>query len=133
MYQNTDQNIRVSHDASLNIVMIQFEGVIEHEDYQSAYNKLIELTKKHQCTKFIYHTKKIKKVSVRSRIWYLNHVFPAIYTPEMLISVVNAEHIGSQVATDTMRDALQEMGYGHIPFNRYNTLEEAMNWLKSVE
>ena len=97
----------------------------------TVHMQLIELAKQHQCTKFIFHIKKIRQVSVRSRIWYLNHVFPAIYRPDILISVVNAEHLASQVATDTMRDVLNEMGYQDIPFNRYENLDEALTWLRA--
>jgi len=131
IYEHADHCIAISQDKELNIIMIQFQGVVEHEAYQEAYRVFMELAASSQCLKYIYHTKKIKKVSVRSRIWYLNHVFPNLYKSTMLTAIVNAEHIGSQVATDTMRDALIEMGYDELNVQRFESFEEAKSWLRS--
>ncbi|MGB0521761.1 MAG: hypothetical protein ACPGJS_02315 [Flammeovirgaceae bacterium] len=131
VYQNKHQSIKVCFDGISNIIMIQFEGVVSHEDYQQGYTKLIELTKSHGVKKFIYHTKKLKKVSVKSRTWYLNHVASQIIQPGVLFAVVNAENIGNQVATETMQDALMEMGYTDMLFERFDTYKEALIWLDS--
>lgn len=131
IYEHSDHTIKIFQDEVLETLMIQFEGVVEHETYQEGYGEFMDLIAKTNCLKLIYHTKKVKKVTVRSRIWYLNHVFPTIYISGMLTAIVNAEHLGSQVATETMRDALIEMGYDEQNVQRFDTLEEAQTWLNS--
>ena len=129
VFQNDDQTIEISYDDIYNILMIRFQGIIDHTEYIKAYEVFISLTHKHQCKRFIYNTQRIKKVSVKSRVWYLNHVYPNIRTDQMLSAIINAENIGSQVATETMRDALIEMGYIPTELQRFETYEEAFEWL----
>ena len=129
VYQSDDQTITVYFDPSSIILMIEFNGIVIHQTYQEAYTEFIKSTKTHNCKKFIYHTKKLKKVSVKSRIWYLKHVAPAIFQEGIRTAIVNAEQIGNQIATDTMREALIEMGYGELSVKRFDTLDEALIWL----
>lgn len=129
IYQSEDQTIKISCDPASVILMIQFDGIILHQTYQEAYNEFIKWANTHQCTKFIYDTKKIKKVSIKSRTWYLNHVAPKILSPTVRIAIIKAENIGNQIATDTMRDGLIEMGYSKLAVKRFDTFEEALVWL----
>lgn len=131
VYQSDDQSVTVYFDAAAIILMVQYNGIVAHETYEAAYTELIDLVEKHTCKKVIYDIKKLKKVSVRSRVWYLNHVAPQMIQGNVRSAIVDAEQIGNQVATATMRDALLEMGYSADAVQRFDTLEAALTWLNS--
>lgn len=129
VFESTDQTIQIFHLAQPNILNIKFEGQIHHSTYQVAYLKFIQLAKTHHCLKFLYDTQKLENVTLKSRTWYLNQVFPKLFKPGMCSAIVSAEHITNQVATETMKEALFEMGYTKHTMTAFEDRTEAMEWL----
>lgn len=130
VYQNDQQSVKVAHDISLNIVVIRFTGHVDHESYQAAYTKFLEVALHHQSKKLLYDILKLKKLSVKSRIWYLKKVAPELLIPNVRSAIVDAENLGNQVATETMTEALIEMGFSPTMVKRFDAYEEAWSWLE---
>lgn len=121
---------KIYHYQNINTVVLEWSGYASHEEFVDACDFSLELMIKNKGSKMIANNLKSEVVSPKNQDWLTTIWFPKAYAQGYRTSaVLVAKSLFNQI---TVKEIVNKMDKGKFTVQFFTTLEDAVQWLKTV-
>ncbi len=126
------KSIEVAYNEEHGYIYVNYSGASQSEDFRAAWDKTIELLKKHEATKWLINQKK-QSIYPDDQTWLSGDWFPrsmAALPPTAdkprFVATIQAENFFTEFSTSKF---IKENSSDVFKINVFRTEDEAVKWL----
>ncbi len=121
---------RIEYDADKGIIVLRLLGEIQHEDYKSMWDRLLDEVTARNINKLLADQTGLQKSSMESKAWLVSKWFPKakkILGDDMKVALVSSKSLFTRIGGEYIVNAVKSMSKFDIKL--FRSIEAGMEWL----
>ncbi|UZR94118.1 hypothetical protein [Chondrinema litorale] len=124
---------KISHDIANEVFFLQFEGNISDTDYKDVWEVLLQNGKACDLKKLIIDQRKIGKVSMTARAWYLMNWIPRAkkgVNNNCNVAIISSSYVANKVGINYLVNGVKKFTSFNVKF--VLSKAEGEDWFKEI-